>query len=144
MPVAIRPATPGDLPAIRHLLGRNKLPVDGLDGCLETTVTAVDGPDLVGCAALELYPGAALLRSVAVAAERRSQGLGQQLTRAALDLARARDVKTVYLLTETAGAFFPKFGFTRITRADVEPAVKQSVEFTKACPASALVMSLRF
>src|SRR2546422_5231008 len=41
-----------------------------------------------------------------------------------------------YLLTETAGQFFPKFGFTAITRAQVEPAVLESPEFTTACPKS--------
>src|SRR6266567_3236122 len=47
---------------------------------------------------------------------------------------------TVYLLTETAGQFFPKFGFTAITRAQVESAVLESPEFTTACPKSAMVM----
>lgn len=138
----IRPATPSDLAAVLDLLRRNKLPPDGLAEHVQTTLTALDGDRLVGCAAVELYDDAALLRSVAVEADRRGEGLGQQLTRAALDLARDRGVKRVYLLTETAGGFFPKFGFQPITRDAVEPAVKQSVEFIKACPASARVMSL--
>jgi amino-acid N-acetyltransferase len=143
MPATIRPATSHELPAILELLRSNKLPPDGLEAHLATTLAARDENQLVGCAALELYDGAALLRSVAVAAERRGEGLGRKLTKAALDLARARGAKAVYLLTETAGSFFPKFGFQAITRDDVEPAVKQSVEFTTACPASALVMALR-
>lgn len=141
---SIRHATPADLPAILELLARNKLPPDGLEPHLATTLVAREGDRLVGCAALELYDGAALLRSVAVEAERRGEGLGQQLTRAALELARARGARTVYLLTETAAGFFPKLGFRRITRDDVEPAVKQSVEFTAACPATAVVMRLAF
>lgn len=140
----IRAATAADFPAILDLLARNKLPPDGLEPHLATTLAAREGDRLVGCAALELYDGAALLRSVAVEAERRGEGLGQQLTRAALDLARARGARTVYLLTETAEAFFPKLGFRRVTRDEVEPAVKQSVEFTTACPASAVVMRLAF
>ena len=47
---------------------------------------------------------------------------------------------TVYLLTETAGDFFPRFGFRPTTRAAVPSAVQQSVEFREACPASAVVM----
>lgn len=143
MPVTIGAATAEDLPAILDLLARNKLPADGLREHLGTILTARQGQRLVGCASLELYDGAALLRSVAVEENRRGTGLGQALTRAALDLARARGVKTVYLLTETAGGFFPKFGFERIARGEVEPAVRQSAEFTTACPASALVMRLR-
>ena len=142
MATIIRCATAGEFPAILDLLARGNLPRDGLDEHV-TMLAAVDGASLVGCAALELYDGAALLRSVAVDETRRGEGLGQKLTRAALDVARERDVKTVYLLTETAGGFFPKFGFQRIKRDQVEPAVKQSVEFTTACPSTALVMSLR-
>jgi amino-acid N-acetyltransferase len=96
----------------------------------------------VGSAALELYGNAALLRSVAVDQNLRGQGLGQQLTRAALDLAGQHGVETVYLLTETATDFFPRFGFQPIARSAVAPAVQQSVEFTSACPASAAVLAL--
>lgn len=102
-----------------------------------------DGQDFVGCAALEIYGQAGLLRSVAVAEAWRSQGFGRGLTEMALNLARQRGLTELYLLTETAGEFFPRFGFTPVSRAEVPPAVQQSVEFTTACPASALVMRLR-
>ena len=94
----------------------------------------------VGCAAIELYGAAALLRSVAVDASRRGQGLGQRLTAATLELASQRGARTVYLLTESAQDFFPRFGFRPIPRSEVEPAVQRSVEFTSACPASAQAM----
>jgi amino-acid N-acetyltransferase len=139
----IAPATPPDLPAIFDLLDRSKLPRDGLGDHIATTLVARDGRHLVGTAALELYGASALLRSVAVAAEQRGRGLGQALTSAALDLARRRGVRTVYLLTETAADFFPKFGFRPIPRSEVDQAVLRSTEFTTACPASALVMKLQ-
>lgn len=82
----------------------------------------------------------ALLRSVAVDATRRGEGFGHQLTQAALDLARARGLSQVYLLTTTAADFFPRFGFRVVARSEVDPAVRQSVEFTTACPASAVAM----
>ncbi|MGH7569254.1 MAG: arsenic resistance N-acetyltransferase ArsN2 [Gemmatimonadales bacterium] len=140
MNVALTSATPDDLPAILDLLARCKLPRDGLETHLDTTVVAKEGARVVGCSAVEIYGAAALLRSVAVETSLRGLGMGQQLTTAALDLARGRGVRTAYLLTETAGDFFPRFGFRKITRAEVEPAVQRSVEFTTACPASALVM----
>jgi amino-acid N-acetyltransferase len=87
-----------------------------------------------------MYDKAALLRSVAVDQARRGQGLGQQLTQAALSLAKQQGVTEVYLLTETAADFFPRFGFRPVSRAQVAPAVQGSVEFTTACPASALAM----
>lgn len=141
--VTIRPARPAELPHVLALLDRVRLPRDGLpaheDGVL---VAATERGEIVGCAALECYPDGGLLRSVAVAPGRRGAGLGQRLTAAALDLARARGVRTVYLLTETAGDFFPRFGFRRVTRDAVAPGVRRSVEFTSACPASAQAMAL--
>jgi amino-acid N-acetyltransferase len=136
----ITPAAPADLPAIVELLAASKLPRASIEDHVASPLVARHDLGLVGTAALELYGSAALLRSVAVATELRGQGLGAALTVAALDLARRRGVRTVYLLTETAGRFFPKFGFTAITRAQVESVVLQSLEFTTACPQSALVM----
>jgi amino-acid N-acetyltransferase len=141
LPPTIAPATPADLPAIFQLLDDNRLPRAGLDAHLATTLVARDGGALVGTAALELYGRAALLRSVAVSSARRGRGLGLALAAAALDLGRQRGVATVYLLTETAREFFPKLGFRPIARADVDPAVLGSAEFTTACPKSALVMA---
>jgi len=140
MPPDITPAAPTDLPAILALLAVSKLPRAGIEDHVANTLVARQDSDVVGTAALELYGGAALLRSVAVATELRGQGLGAALTVAALDLARRRGVRTVYLLTETAERFFPKFGFRPITRAEVDAAVRSSTEFTTACPKSALVM----
>jgi len=137
---AITPAVPADLPAILELLAASKLPRAGIEDHVASTLVARADSDVVGSAALELYGTAALLRSVAVATRLRGRGLGAALTVAALDLARRSGVRTVYLLTETAGRFFPKFGFATITRAQVDPVVLESPEFTTACPKSALVM----
>src|SRR2546425_917525 len=81
------------------------------------------------------------LRSVGVGPGRGGGGRGQELPRHALALARRRKIRTVYLLTETAGGFFPRFGFRAISRDAVDPAVQRSVEFTSACPTSALAMA---
>ena len=137
----ITAATPADLPAVLELIDASGLPRAGLDNHVATTLVARESSRIVGTAALELYGGSALLRSVAVAAAVRGQGLGQRLTTAALELASRHGVRTVYLLTETAGKFFPKLGFTMIERSAVDPAVQVSQEFTTACPASALVMA---
>jgi amino-acid N-acetyltransferase len=140
MPPTIAPATSADLPQILELLERCRLPTAGLADHLDTTLVARNGDRVVGSAALELYGAAALLRSVAVAPELRGLGHGEELTRRALELARQRTIRTVYLLTETAGGFFPRFGFRPISRNEVDRAVQRSVEFTRACPTSAQVM----
>jgi len=139
--IPIEPARPTDLDGVLDLLRRSELPTDDLARHLATTLVARRDGNIVGSAALELYGSGALLRSVAVDAALRGQGLGRRLTDAALALARNQRVTNVYLLTTTAADFFPRCGFRRIAREDVETAVQQSVEFTTACPSSALVMA---
>jgi N-acetylglutamate synthase-like GNAT family acetyltransferase len=57
---------------------------------------------------------------------------------AALHLASDLRAPFVYLLTTTTAGYFPRFGFARIARAEVPSSVQESVEFTAACPASAI------
>lgn len=142
MPIDIAAAQVADLPGVISLLERSRLPTDGIAEHVASTLVARDGGRIVGSAAVESYGRVGLLRSVAVDEALRGRGLGVRLTEAALALARARHLDWVYLLTETAGDFFPRFGFRPIARADVDPAALQSVEFTTVCPASALVMAL--
>lgn len=136
LPVALRPATAADVPAIHALLERHALPLDGFH--VANAVVAVR-PDstLAGVAALERYDGAALLRSVAVDAS--GQGVGTVLVAHLLSMA-AVEGRTVVLLTTTADGYFPRFGFRTAERADVPVAVTASAEFRGACPASAVVM----
>ena len=136
-------ARAGDAPAIRSLLGRSGLPTAGFGDCGSEVVVARRGTDVVGCAGLDVRSGGALLRSVAVAADCRGHGLGVKLTEAALARARQLAVPAVYLLTTSAERFFPRFGFEPISRDEVPPSVRLSVEFTTACPSSAVVMRAR-
>ena len=139
----IEVATAHDLPAVQALLTRHRLPLDDVPGHVATMVVAREADRIVGVAALELYAGGALLRSLAVAPEAQGQRIGHQLTEAALNLARKCSVDAVFLLTTTAETFFPRFGFERISRADVPQSVQASVEFQSACPESAVVMRKR-
>lgn len=143
MTIQIEPAAPADLPAVLALLSAHGLPHDGLAAHFAAALVARDGATVVGSAALERYGESALLRSLAVAAPLHGQGLGRQLMTAALDLARTHRVGRVYLLTTTAAAYVPRFGFVPVARADVDAAVQVSAEFTGACPASATVFVRR-
>ena len=140
MPKPIERARPEDRDEIFRLLVENGLPLDGLDDHLSTALIARDAGHIVGSAALEVYEDGALLRSVAVADERRGRGLGQDLTWRAISLAQELGVPAIYLLTTTAERFFPKFGFETIPRTEVPAGVQRSIEFTSACPAGATVM----
>jgi len=136
----IETASPADADGVLRLLDQNHLPLDGLGDHLATTLVARQDGQIVGSAALEMYPDGALLRSVAVAPALQGHGLGHELTDAAIRLARDLQVPAIYLLTTTADRYFPKFGFEPIQRADVPPTVQTSIEFTSACPSSATVM----
>jgi amino-acid N-acetyltransferase len=136
----IEAATERDLPAIHALLARLRLPLAGVDEHLRNILVARQGDEIVGTAAVELFADGALLRSVAVEPREQGKQLGQRLTNAALDVATQHGVDAVFLLTTTAEGFFPRFGFERITRDQVPPTVRESVEFQSACPASAIVM----
>jgi amino-acid N-acetyltransferase len=132
----IERALPGDAPAVLRLLERNHLPLEGLTDW----ITAREDGQIIGSAALEIYPDGALLRSVAVAPEAQRQGVGHELTAAAIHLADTLNAPALYLLTTTAERFFPRFGFEPIARADVPATVQASIEFTSACPSTAAVM----
>ena len=141
MPVIdIEAATAADRDAVLALLAGAGLPADGLEQHFANAIVARRDGAVVGSAALEIYQHGALLRSVAVATPERGTGLGVRLTEAAIARARARHIPALYLLTTTADRFFPRFGFTVITREDVPESVTQSIEFRSACPASAVVM----
>ena len=140
MSIALRDATPDDWPAIASLLRVNHLPTEGFPESVSAAVVACDGNEVVGVAGLEIYDDAALLRSVVVSETARGRSLGQQLTRAAMDLAGARQVTQVYLLTTTAETFFARLGFEIIERSSIPVSVQESVEFKGACPASAIAM----
>ncbi len=140
--VVITPLDPANLPVVLDLLAKSGLPEAGLAEHVATTLVAQVNGRIVGSAGLEVYARAALLRSVAVDPVLRGQGVGGQLVESALALAQSRQVREVYLLTETAVDYFTRYGFVPVDRAVVDPQVVGSVEFTSACPVSAQAMQL--
>lgn len=141
--LAIRPAREADFAAAARLLEESGLPLGGLREHLDGAFVASRDGAIAGCVALELYGDVALLRSLVVAPAFRGQRLGERLTAEALALAGRKGVTDVYLLTETAAAFFPRFGFALRERADAPNALARSEEFQSACPASAVLMHAR-
>jgi amino-acid N-acetyltransferase len=138
--LAIERATPDDAPSMLALLAASGLPTAGLTEHLGSAYVARRGGRIVGTAALELYEGGALLRSVAVDEGERGGGLGRLLTERAVDEADARELAAVYLLTTSAEEYFTRFGFAVVAREQVPDSLRASVEFQSACPASATVM----
>jgi amino-acid N-acetyltransferase len=136
----LRAANVGDLPGIEQLLTASHLPLAGVSEALPGFVVAESEGAIVGSAALEVCCDNALLRSVAVAPEWRSRGLGRALVSRVIADAESRGIRALYLLTTTAEHYFPSFGFQQITRDQAPSDVQGTLEFRSACPASAVVM----
>lgn len=136
----LRPARPADRAAVHALLEAAGLPVAGVDAWFPRFVVAEAAGGIAGVAGLEAHGSDGLLRSVAVAEAWRGRGLGIALTEEVARRAAAEGLEALYLLTETAEAFFARQGFRRIDRQQASEAVRQSVEFRELCPASSTVM----
>jgi N-acetylglutamate synthase-like GNAT family acetyltransferase len=141
--VRVRRAAETDFERAAELLRENRLPLEGFRESLANGFVAFAGEELAGCVTLELHGKHALLRSLAVSAAARGRGLGLDLTARALELARALGASDVYLLTETARGFFPRFGFAAEDRSAAPSPLRDSVEFREACPESATLMHAR-
>jgi N-acetylglutamate synthase-like GNAT family acetyltransferase len=137
---AIRPANPDDLAGVEALLVASGLPTAGVAGALGNFLVAEHDGVIVGVVGVEQCCGFGLLRSTAVDASWRSRGLGSQLVERAIAAAESKGLQALYLLTTTAERYFPSFGFSVTTREKVPEAVRDTVEFRSACPASAVVM----
>lgn len=142
--VSVRPAASGDLDAVLALLSVSALPSAGVaDHFPGGFVVAVSPAGEIGAVAgVEVHGDAGLLRSVAVRGEMRGAGAGRAVVEAAISLARDAGVRTLYLLTTTADAWFPRFGFARVERDALPAALDASAELRGACPASAIAMRL--
>ncbi|HLA19631.1 MAG TPA: GNAT family N-acetyltransferase [Dehalococcoidia bacterium] len=124
-----RPARAEDIPRIEALITGEHLPAYGLDEFLETFFVLADGEHIVGCAGLEVYGEAALLRSVVIAPERRRRDEGRRLVEAALTEARRRGISRVYLFTMSAGGFFGRLGFREVQPEEFEEGVRASRQY---------------
>lgn len=110
---AIVPAQPAHLPAISKLLGELGLDNEGFDEQKMSEFLALENENgLIGCVGLEVFGEDAVLRSLAVSPSARGIGYGWMLADMAINLARFRGVRRLYLVTEKASDFFAaKHGF---------------------------------
>ena len=140
---SIRAAVERDLGAVEATLRESELPLDGLrDQFGEGYAVAESDGHVIGVEGIEVHGEDGLLRSAAVAASWRGKGVGDALTRDRIAWAQRRGLRSLYLLTTTAGDYFPRFGFTRADRDSAPIAVRQSQQFAETCPSSALFMAL--
>lgn len=137
--IVVGPAQEDDLPAIKTLLAEAELPVD-VESHLADFLVARHENRVVGCVGMEVRGSDALFRSLAVAPPYRGLGLGRRLYGALEELARRQGVKRAYLLTITIQPLAESWGFRRIDRDHVPPAIQETSEFRAGCCASAVPM----
>jgi amino-acid N-acetyltransferase len=138
----LRPAGEDDLPSVAGFLAQAKLA--SLDDAAQfgsQYVVALDGRErLAGVAGLEVYGSDALLRSVAVAPDAKSNGLGRRLTEDRLAWAAEHGITQAFLLTTDARAYWERFGFVEVGRSDAPPGIRSSTQWAGGCSATATSM----
>ncbi len=145
MPVgSIVKLPPSDLDQLENLLRSNQLSAQDCAEQAQNFYGVFDEDKLVAAGGLESAVNFALLRSVVVHEQYRGQGLAKSISDFLIKLADSEGREAVYLLTETAEAYFEKLGFSRIARAEAPIAIRQTLQFTSLCPdtASCLMMNL--
>ena len=139
MKVEIERARAEDADDVLRLVEANRLTTDGLlDHLASILVARLERRMSLCCSRTPRRWGAAplgcSLRYV------RGCGLGTSLTQSALRMANDLGACDDYLLTFTAEQDFQRFGFRSLDRGEVPLSVRESVEFTHACPSNAVVM----
>lgn len=146
---SIRDAQPADLHPVMALLAAAHLAPNALDaqfGPQFAVACNTATGDLIGACGIEVYRDGAgehgLLRSAVVDAGWRGDGLGAALTADRIAWAERSGLAGLYLLTETAADYWPRFGFARIDRGAAPAGVMAAHEWQSGCPASAVAMTL--
>ena len=93
-----------------------------------------------GAVGLEIHGPFGLLRSLVVARAYRSNGCAKALVSTVESYARRRGLHSIFLLTETAEAYFASLGYQALARREVPEQIRASQEFSSLCPDSATVM----
>jgi len=139
--IDIRRAHRGDFEAVTSLLRGAGLPVEDLSGeCMaDFLVASVEG-SLAGVIGLEPFSQAGLLRSLVVAPDTRTAGVGRRLVAALEAHARRRGLTELWLLTIDADRYFAGLGYRAKERHEAPPAIRDTAEFALLCPGTATLM----
>ena len=138
----IIPLRRADLAQLEALLRANQLPADDCAEQAAYFCAVYEGDQLLAAGAIEPVEQYGLLRSVVVLEGCRGMGLARDITAHLLQRAREEGRLGIYLLTETAEAYFAALGFSSVPRADVPRALTRTRQFSTLCPDSASCMWL--
>ena len=140
---SMRPAHREDMAAVREVLAAAGLEEPARDDQAASFSVLRNEHGVVGCVALEVLGDDAILRALAIDPRFRGAGYGWMLADTAVNQARWRGVRRIYLLTETASEFFAaKFGFRVVDRSTLSKQVAASEVFTRPAGAHQVAMRL--
>lgn len=126
---------------VTRLLAANGLPTADLAACNFEHFLGYGRREAPGgVVGLQIFDRIGLLRSLVVAPDQRGRGCGQALVAAIEHLAAGNGVHELYLLTDTAEAFFATLGYHRVDRADAPANIRATPEFSSLCPDDAALM----
>lgn len=124
-----------EMRALCNLLIQADLGAEGLQGLHEhSVVLAKQDAELLGGVAIQPCGAHGLLRSLVVSPDARGAGLGRDLVHLAVRRAREQKMHSLWLLTETAAAFFLQQGFVLADRSAAPAQVQVSEQFRSLCP----------
>jgi UDP-N-acetylmuramate: L-alanyl-gamma-D-glutamyl-meso-diaminopimelate ligase len=140
---SMRPAHREDMAAARRVLASVNLEEPARDDQPGSFFVLRNEDGVVGCVALEVLGDDAILRALAVDPKFRGAGYGWMLADTAVNQARWRGVRRIYLLTEAASDFFAaKFGFRVVDRSTLSKQVAASEVFTRPTGVQQVAMRL--
>ena len=112
--INIQKAGEKDFETVCKLLLQENLPIADLNPLLENFFIAVEDNKITGVIGMDRYGKDGLLRSAIVQKEYRNKGIAAALVARLFDEAAKQGVSTLYLITDTAAAYFEKKGFKYI------------------------------
>lgn len=122
--------TSQDQPLVDALLEGYGLPAVIASELIDTLVVKSPEGGISAAVSLQTVGDDAFLFGLAVAPERRGQGLGWVVGDAILRFARTLGVRTVYLATTVAADFFgSRLGFRPVDPADIDPTIREAANF---------------
>lgn len=134
-----RAPVPADLAIARQMLFDAGLPIE--DVTIEHLALVAEKEGVVcGLVGLEQFEQLGLLRSLVIAEEYRSGGLGRLLVEALEQLATDSNISELWLLTIDADGWFARLGYTEQARELAPAAIQKTEEFSSLCPGDAVLM----
>jgi amino-acid N-acetyltransferase len=107
---------------------------------LENFMLAESDGEVIGLVGLQVFDTIGLLRSLVVAKNARSSGLGGKLVGAIEAAAQTAGIDELWLLTIDAEKFFSRHGYEFAARKDAPDSIRQTDEFRELCPDNAHLM----